>query len=431
MERRGAPEQQTEVINLSDKKESSLKARPLAISKQMVWQAYQKVKNNGGAAGVDGESLKEFDARLEDNLYKLWNRLSSGSYFPPPVRAVEIPKAGGGVRTLGVPTVADRVAQTVVKMVLEPLVEPHFDADSYGCRPGKSAHEALSATRERCWRKDWVIDLDIKGFFDHLDHDLVMKAVAHHTEIPWIVLYVRRWLTAPLKKHDGSLEERTEGTPQGGVISPLLANLFMHYAFDAWMRRSHPGIDFERYVDDVIVHADSLPQAEELLESIRERLRECRLELHPLKTKIVYCRDDRRPGRHEHEQFDYLGYTFRPRPTMNRQGKPLVGFSPAISQRSSQSIREEVRSWRLTRQENTSNLEDLGRWIHPKARGWWQYYGRFNPKALQPLRTYLKRALCRWARRKYASLRGEVIKSFHWFDKMTQKPQLTWLRERS
>jgi RNA-directed DNA polymerase len=242
---------------------------------------------------------------------------------------------------------------------------------------------------------------------------------------------VRRWLTAPLQKQDGSLEERIEGTPQGGVISPLLANLFMHWAFDAWMRRSHPGIDFERYVDDVIVHAESLAQAEGLLESIRERLRKCRLELHPVKTKIVYCRDDRRPGQHEHEQFDYLGYTFRPRPAKNRQGKPFVGFSPAISQRSAQAIRAEVRSWRLTRQHNTTSLEELGRWIHPKVRGWWQYFGKFNPQVMQPLRRYLKRALCRWARRKHASLRGNVMKSFYWFNRMTQKPHLAWLQVRS
>jgi group II intron reverse transcriptase/maturase len=428
VERRGAQEQLTEVINLSDEKESSLKAKPFAITQEMVKEAYRKVKKNGGCAGVDGESLKEFESRLEDNLYKLWNRLSSGSYFPPPVKAVVIAKAGGGKRTLGVPTVADRVAQTVVKMALEPMVEPHFDRDSYGSRPKKSAHEALASTRERCWRKDWVIDLDIQGFFDALNHELVLKAVAHHTDCPWILLYVRRWVTALLQWRDGSVEERTQGTPQGGVISPLLANLFMHYAFDAWMRRTHPGTDFERYVDDVIVHASSLGEAEKLLESIRQRLRECHLELHPVKTKIVYCRDERRPGRHEHEQFDFLSYTFRPRQAKTRWGKLFVGFSPAISGRSAQEIREEVRSWRLIRQHNTSSLEGLSQWMSLKVRGWVQYFGRFNRGELQPLHHYLKHVLCQWARRKFKHLRGKPVRSFQWFDRLEQLPQYAWLR---
>jgi RNA-directed DNA polymerase len=428
VERRGAQEQLTEMINLFDKKESSLKAKPFAITQEMVKEAYRKVKKNGGCAGVDGESLKEFESRLEDNLYKLWNRLSSGSYFPPPVKAVVIAKAGGGTRTLGVPTVADRVAQTVVKMALEPLVEPHFDRDSYGSRPKKSAHEALTTARQRCWRKDWVLDLDIQGFFDALNHDLVMKAVAHHTDCPWILLYVQRWLTALLQWRDGSVEERTQGTPQGGVISPLLANLFMHYTFDLWMRRSHPGIDFERYVDDVIVHASSLSEAEKLLESIRERLRECHLELHPVKTKIVYCRDDNRKRCHDQEQFDFLSYTFRPRPAKNRLGKSFVNFSPAISNRSAQEIREEVRSWRLIRQHNTVSLEDLGRWMSLKIRGWVQYFGKFSPRELQPLQRYLKRVLCKWARRKFKHLRRRPVRSYLWFDQLAQLPQYTWLR---
>jgi len=256
-------------------------AKPFAIPKQLVWGAYQQVKANRGAAGVDGETLEAFDAKAEDNLYKLWNRMSSGSYFPPPVRLVEIPKKNGGRRPLGIPTVADRIAQTVVKMVLEPKVEPMFHPDSYAYRPNKSAHEAVGTARKRCWKLDWVIDLDVKAFFDSLEHDLVMRAVRHHTDEPWVVLYIERWLKAPAEAADGRRIERTAGTPQGGVVSPLLANLFMHYAFDLWMRRTHPLMTFERYADDVIVHCVSEDQAQRVLEDFRLRLKGCGLELHP------------------------------------------------------------------------------------------------------------------------------------------------------
>ena len=199
-------------------------AKPYVISKQVVWEAYLKVKANHGAAGVDGESIEAFETDLKGNLYKIWNRMSSGSYFPPPVRLVEIPKASGGSRPLGIPTVGDRVAQMVVKMHREPRVEPHFHPDSYGYRPGRSAWDAVATARERCWRSDWVIDLDIKGFFDNLDHELVMKTVRHHAEAPWVLLYIERWLRAPVQRQDGSQEERTKGSPQGSVVSPLLAN---------------------------------------------------------------------------------------------------------------------------------------------------------------------------------------------------------------
>jgi RNA-directed DNA polymerase len=429
VERRDAQEQPTGEINLNNKDESLPKAKPFVISKQMVMQAYRKVKSNDGVAGVDGESLKEFEIDLKRNLYKLWNRMSSGSYFPPPVKAVEIKKAGGGTRTLGIPTVADRIAQTVVKMVLEPLVEPVFDADSYGSRPKKSAHQALGTARERCWRQDWVIDLDIKGFFDNLDHDLIMKAVTWHTDTPWVLLYVKRWLIAPLQKQDGSVEARTVGTPQGGVISPLLANLFMHYAFDAWMRRSHPGVHFERYVDDVIVHAGSLAEAERLLASIRERLRECRLELHPVKTKIVYCRDDKRPGCHEHEQFDFLSYTFRARQAKTTWGKLFVGFSPAISRAAAQRIRDKVRSWRLTRRWSTATAEALGKWLLPQVRGWLHYFGKFSPWELRPLLNHLRRRIKRWVQRKYKSLRRNHSRAARWVERLSQRePLFAWLQ---
>ncbi len=225
-------------------------AKPFEIPKRLVWDAYRQVRANRGAGGVDGVSMAAFEEDLGGNLYKVWNRMSSGSYHPPPVRLVEIPKSGGGLRPLGIPTIADRVAQTAVKMVLEPMVEPMFHRDSYGYRPGRSALDAVGVARKRCWTFDWVIDLDIKAFFDSIPHDLIERAVAHHTDLAWIRLYVGRWLRAAVERPDGTREERTKGTPQGSPISPILANLFLHYAFDSWMERNHPNVRFERYADD-------------------------------------------------------------------------------------------------------------------------------------------------------------------------------------
>ncbi len=293
--------------------------KPYAISKWIVWEAYEKVKANRGAAGVDGESIAGFERDLKGNLYKLWNRMSSGSYFPPPVRAVEIPKKAGGVRTLGVPTVADRIAQTVVRAYLEPEVEPRFHPDSYGYRPGRSALDAVGACRERCWRYDWVIDLDIRAFFDSIPHELLLKAVSKHTNLGWVLLYVRRWLEAPLQREDGTIEARDRGTPQGSAISPLLANLFLHYAFDVWLTRNHPGIRFERYADDAVVHCVTKAQAEEVLAAIAERMSQVGLELHPDKTRIVHCKVPSAVS-HEHQRFDFLGYTFRARRAKTKRG---------------------------------------------------------------------------------------------------------------
>ena len=265
------------------------RAKPFEIPKREVWEAYKRVRANQGAAGVDGQSIAEFEANLAGNLYKLWNRMSSGSYFPPPVRRVDIPKGDAGSRPLGVPTVADRVAQTVVKRFLEPLVEPKFHRDSYGYRPGKSALEAVGVARERCWRYDWVLDLDIKAFFDSIDRDLLMRAVRKHTSCPWALLYIERWLEAPVQMADGSLVGRERGTPQGSVISPLLANLFLHYAFDVWMSRNYPDIPFERFADDEICHCRSEEQTRALRATLEKRFAECGLELHPTKTQVVYC----------------------------------------------------------------------------------------------------------------------------------------------
>lgn len=395
--------------------------KPYTISKQVVWEAYQKVKANKGAAGVDGQSIEAFETDLKNNLYKIWNRMSSGSYFPPPVRLVEIPKATGGLRPLGIPTVADRVAQMVVKMHLEPIVEPCFHDDSYGYRPGKSALDAVATARQRCWRSDWVIDLDIKGFFDNLDHNLVMKAVRHHDKTPWVLLYIERWLKAPVQRQDGSQQERTKGSPQGAVVSPLLANLFLHHAFDTWMRRNYPDVQFERYADDVIVHTKSKAAAQQLLEAIRKRLAECGLELHPEKTKIVYCQDSDRKGQHEHIKFDFLGYTFRPRRAKNYRGKFFVSFLPGVSNKAGEAIRATIRDWRLAATRNNQSLEDLARLVNPSVRGWVDYYGRFYRSALTPVLRHLERALVRWACRKYKRFRGHVTNAAHWLGQVARR----------
>jgi group II intron reverse transcriptase/maturase len=389
-------------------------AKPYNIPKQLVWDAYQRVKANRGAAGVDGESLEAFEKDLKGNLFKIWNRMSSGSYFPPPVRLVEIPKGNGGTRPLGIPTVGDRVAQTVVKMVLEPKVEPVFHADSYGYRPGRSAIDAVAMARKRCWRADWVIDLDIKAFFDSLDHDLVERAMARHTDKPWVKLYVARWLRAPLQREDGTLEPRLKGTPQGGVVSPILSNLFLHYAFDMWMQRTFPHVPFERYADDVLVHCRSERHARVVMAAIRDRLAQCGLELHPTKTRIVYCKDDDRRGEHEHVAFDFLGYTFQPRRAKNRWGKYFVSFLPAISTKAAKSIRATIREWRMASTRNNRPIEDLARLVNPVAQGWMNFYGRFyRSKCIQVLR-HINEALAAWARRKFRRFRRRERASVHW-----------------
>ncbi len=396
-------------------------AKPYDIPKQLVWEAYRRVKANRGAAGVDGETLAAFEKDLKDNLYKVWNRMSSGSYFPPPVRLVEIRKDNGGKRPLGIPTVADRVAQTVVKMVLESQVDPTFHPDSYGYRPGKSALDAVGVARKRCWEFDWVIDLDIKAFFDRLDHELVERAVAHHTDIPWVRRYIARRLRAPVQKPDGTLEPRTRGTPQGGVVSPLLANLFLHYALDHWMLRKFPSVRFERYADDALVHCRSERQARWVRDAIRDRLTQCGLELHPTKTRIVYCKDDDRPKEYEHTAFDFLGYTFQPRRAKNHRGKYFVSFLPAISTKAAKAIRRTIREWRMAYSRSNQRLEDLARLTNPAVRGWMNYYGRFyRSRCVQVLR-HLNEALAAWARRKYVRLRRRERASMHWLGRIARR----------
>jgi group II intron reverse transcriptase/maturase len=369
---------------------------------------------------VDGQSIAEFEADLAGNLYKLWNRMSSGSYFPPPVRRVELRKDDGGTRQLGIPTVADRIAQMVVKRFLEPLVEPQFDRDSYGYRPGKSALEAVGVARQRCWRYAWVLDLDIRAFFDSIEQTLLMRAVRKHSDCPWVLLYIARWLTAPMQMEDGSLVARERGTPQGGVISPLLANLFLHYAFDRWMRRNYPDIPFERYADDGICHCQSEEQARMLRASLEQRFAECGLTLHPQKTHVVYCKDDDRRGDFTNQKFDFLGYTFRPRLARRRQGRIGVSFSPAVSSKALKAVRRELRTWKLPRRSDKS-LDDLARRFNPIIRGWINYYGHYYKSALYPTLRHIDAKLAQWAYWKYKSLRGHRRRARHWLDRVARR----------
>lgn len=380
------------------------------ITKQVVFEAYKRVKSNRGCSGVDDETIEEFERDLKKNLYRIWNRMSSGTYFPPAVRLVEIPKANGEKRPLGIPTVSDRIAQMVAKMCLEPELDQHFEEDSYGYRPNKSALQALTKARERCWQFAWVIDIDIKGFFDNLDHELLMKAVKKHAKCKWLILYIERWIKAPLQLQDGQLQRRETGTPQGGVISPLLANLYLHYTFDVWMKHNNPMIKYERYADDIICHCQTEFQAKELLEKLKARFTACGLMLHPQKTKIVYCKDDRRSSNYPCVSFDFLGYTFKPRKARSREGEIFQGFNPAVSQKAMKNINTEIRSWRLQSRVDKT-LNDLGRIFNPIIRGWLNYYGKYNKTVLSRVFKRLDQRLVHWLMRKCKRLRGHTAKA--------------------
>ena len=394
-------------------------AKPFAISKDCVVKAFELVKANAGSAGVDEQSLEEFGEDLKANLYKIWNRMSSGSYFPPPVKAVEIPKRSGGTRILGVPTVADRVAQMVVKLEFEPLVEPVFLPDSFGYRPGKSALDAIGVTRKRCWEFDWILEFDIKGLFDNIRHDLLSKAVRHHTDCRWVILYIERWLVAPIQMPDGTQEPRGKGIPQGGVVSPVLSNLFLHYTFDAWMTREFPEVLWCRYADDGVVHCRTKKEAQVILAALEKRFSECGLELHPEKTKIVYCKDDRRTGDHQHTSFDFLGYTFRPRSVKNqKQGSLFIGFTPAVSNSALKAMRSEIRWFR--RRSNFS-LSEIARLLNPKLRGWMAYYGRYYPSAMYVVWRHFNTTLVAWAMQKFKSLRRRKTKAGRFLERIAER----------
>jgi RNA-directed DNA polymerase len=398
--------------------------KPYDIPKHAVWEAYRKVAANKGAPGVDEVTVSEFEADLKNNLYKIWNRMSSGSYFPPPVRAVEIPKPhGGGVRVLGVPTVADRVAQTVVAMYLEGRAEPRFHPDSYGYRPAKRALDAVGVCRQRCWRYDWVVDLDVQKFFDTVPWDLVVKAVEAVTDCPWVLLYVKRWLAAPLQQPDGTLVERDKGTPQGSAASPILANLFMHFAFDNWMVRRFPGCPFERFADDAVVHCRTKGQAEEVLGAIAVRMEEVGLRLHPDKTRIVYCKDSDRRGGHEHTSFTFLGYTFRPRRAVRKNGQQFTSFLPAMSTEAFKAKSDELRAMRIDHR-TTLNLNDLADWLNPIVGGWMGYYGRFYRSVMAPLLMRVSTYLRRWAGKKYRRLRSHGRFKRWWLGLLDRQPDL-------
>jgi RNA-directed DNA polymerase len=390
------------------------KLRTVPITTQMVELAYRKVKSNKGSAGIDKESLEGFQTDLSKNLYKIWNRLSSGSYFPQPVREVTIPKSNGGERKLGIPTVSDRIAQQVVKAYLEPRLESEFHSNSYGYRPLKSAHDALGAVRTNVREYSWVLDMDIKSFFDEVDHELLMKGLGVHVEEGWVKMYIERWLESPSLSSTGILTEKQgKGTPQGGVISPLLANLYLHYTLDKWLEKTHPEVAFVRYADDVIVHCHSQAKAEEILDSIRLRLGDCKLSLNEKKTKLVYCKDYKRQKKDYPKKFGFLGFTFKPRTMMSKDKKLFLGYDCAISQGSQKRI---IEGWKRHgfHRNSTLTIQEIARQINPQMRGLIRYYGKFCTYTLKRLVEHFHFRLVRWVLKKYKRFKGSFKKAYWW-----------------
>ena len=394
-------------------------SKPYEISKLVVLEAFKKVKQNKGSAGIDEVDIENFQKDLKGNLYKIWNRMSSVSYFPPPVKAVEIPKKSGGTRRLGIPTISDRIAQMVVKMYLEPNIEPIFHNDSYGYRPNKSALDAIEKARQRCWKYDYVIEFDIKGLFDNIDHELLMKAVKLHTKEPWILLYIERWLKAPFIVGNERIE-RTSGTPQGGVISPILANLFMHYAFDVWLTRNYKDAPFERYADDAIIHCKNENAALEILRALTTRLTECKLELHPQKTKIVYCKDKDRKLEYPITEFDFLGYTFRRIFIKDRTGRLQFNFLPQVSRKSAKSFRDKIKEKNIHAMSG-SKIEMVAEILNPIIRGWLIYFSKYNKSAVKYTMDCINRRLVKWAMSKYKHFRNHRSNAEKWLREIAKR----------
>ncbi|MGB9475575.1 MAG: group II intron reverse transcriptase/maturase [Candidatus Udaeobacter sp.] len=394
--------------------------KSFGITKKMVLEAYRHVRANQGAAGVDGQSLEMFEANLSGNLYKLWNRLASGSYFPPAVKRVEIAKKDGGVRMLGVPTVTDRIAQVVVKTRIEATLDPLFHPNSYGYRPGKSMQEALEVTRKRCWEYEWVAEFDVQKAFDELEHDLLLKALRKHIKERWALLYIERWLKAPVMTKGGEILPRDRGISQGGPLSPVLLNLFMHYAFDRWMQRRYPHLSFVRFADDALVHCQSESEAHEVLAEIEQRLKECGLRMHPTKSAVVCCKGSSRRGDYPRIEFTFLGFTFRPRSAKARSGKLFMSFLPAVSRDATKRMMREMRSWKL--HWNTPlSLHALAERYNPILRGWLNYYGSFYRSAMRRVFDYFNQKLALWARRKYQKLRGRKARSLYWVGRIAKR----------
>jgi RNA-directed DNA polymerase len=378
------------------------------IERQQVWEAYKEVRKHGESPGVDGVPFEMVNANPRKYLYPLWRRMASGSYFPKPVRESEIPKQDGSKRVLGIPTVCDRVAQMDIKQELEAEIDKYFSVNSYGYRPNLSAHDAIEQCRINCMKYSWVIDLDIRGFFDNIDHRLMIRALKKFTTKRHILLYVKRWLKAPIQKPDGCIvEKQSKGTPQGGVISPLLANIFLHFAFDTWFEENFPELAYERYADDIVVHCRQFGQAKDVLRAIEQRFKQCLLELHPEKTRIVYCKrnqKNRPPWQVKYIKFTFLGYTFQPRWRKSDKGKYLLGFTPAISDKAIKRILEVLRDMKIHRWVSF-DIQEVAHRLAARLRGWINYFGRFNLSAMRRVFRLLNMRLLKWVRNKYKRFR--------------------------